>query len=156
LLADEFLAELPNRIETDELGQIIMLPLLAPEHGTDQASIALLLKTLLPSGLTVIVCPVSTSCGVKCVDAAWISREHRQAERVQICLTQAPEICIEVISPSNSRRELRKKKRLFFETGAEEVWFRERDGRMVFYRKDAPDLEVASSVLCPEFPARVE
>jgi Uma2 family endonuclease len=73
-----------------------------------------------------------------------------------VCLIQPPEICIEVISPSNSKREMRKKKRLYFEAGAEEVWFRERDGRMTFYLRSAPDVAVEASALCPAFPKRVE
>jgi hypothetical protein len=50
---------------------------------------------------------------------------------------------------------MKQKKRLYFEAGAEEVWFRERDGRMVFFQKAAPDVAVETSALCPEFPARV-
>jgi Uma2 family endonuclease len=107
-------------------------------------------------GEVISECPVSTSDGVKGVDIAWISPGRWEPQRGQVCLIQPPEICIEVISPSNSKREMRKKKRLYFEAGAEEVWFREQDGKMAFYLKAAPDVAVEASVLCPEFPARVE
>ncbi len=156
LLADESLAELPNRIETDELGQIIMTPPPAPEHGEEQVEIGSLLKALMKGGHTISECPVSTSGGVKGVDVAWISRERREPQRGQGCFTEAPEICVEIVSPSNSRREMKKKKRLYFEAGAEEVWFREPDGRMAFYLKAAPDVAVEASILCPEFPGRVQ
>ena len=73
LLGDEFLAELPNRIETDELGQIIMLPPPAPEHGRGQVNIGFLLKTLMKGGEAISECPVSTSGGVKGADVVWIS-----------------------------------------------------------------------------------
>jgi Uma2 family endonuclease len=110
----------------------------------------------MPGGSVIAECPVSTSGGVKGVDVAWISQGRREPQRGQVCFTEAPEICIEVMSPSNSRREMRKKKRLYFEAGAEEVWFREQDGRMAFYLKAAPDVAVEASILCPEFPGRVE
>lgn len=156
VLQDQSLCELPYRIETDELGQIVMTPQAAPDHGEGQVNIAVLLKTLMPSGSVITECPVSTTGGVKGADVVWISRERREPQRGRVCLTVTPEICVEVISPSNTRRELRKKKRLYFEAGAEEVWFRERDGRMMFFLKGAPDTEAAASVLCPEFPARVD
>ncbi|HSA71392.1 MAG TPA: Uma2 family endonuclease, partial [Burkholderiales bacterium] len=34
----------------------------------------------------------------------------------------APELCIEVVSPSNSRQEMREKIEAYLATGAEEVW----------------------------------
>ena len=39
-------------------------------------------------------------------------------------MTRAPELCIEVVSPSNSRKELREKVAAYLEAGAEEVWIR--------------------------------
>src|ERR1700712_4315136 len=86
LLDDEFLAELPNRIETDELGQIIMTPPPAPEHGEGQLNIGFLLETVMPSGVAISECPVSTSGGVKGVDVAWISPGRREPQRGQVCL----------------------------------------------------------------------
>jgi Uma2 family endonuclease len=39
-----------------------------------------------------------------------------------IALEEAPELCIEVVSPSNSRKELQEKTEAFFAAGAKEVW----------------------------------
>ena len=86
---------------------------------------------------------------------AWISKPRRQAQRGQVCFTQAPEICVEVISPANSRRELAEKKALFFAAGAEEVWLCHRDGRMEFFSKEAPE-SLGASKLCPAFPPRIQ
>jgi Uma2 family endonuclease len=36
--------------------------------------------------------------------------------------TRAPEICVEVTSPSNSRKEMREKIDAYFAAGAKEVW----------------------------------
>ncbi len=156
VLEDEFLRGLPHRIETDALGQIIMSPPPNPEHGKEQSEIVFLLRKLLPEGVVITECPLSTSGGVKGIDVTWISKKRWRPQRGKVCLTIAPEICIEVVSPNNSRRELREKKRLYFEAGAEEVWFRERDGQMAFFMKTAPEAAVEKSSLCRKFPVRVE
>jgi len=155
VLADPFLASVPHRIETDRYGQVIMTPPPAPEHGEEQFEIGSVLKRLLPNGHVITECPVSTAEGVKGVDVVWISKARRRAQRGQVFFTQAPEICVEVISPGNTRRELRDKKALFFAAGAEEVWFCHRDGRMEFFRKDAPETP-GPSHLCPAFPRRIK
>ena len=101
LLVDPDLARLPHRIETDRHGHILMSPPPAPAHGDQQSEIVYLLKTLLPQGRVVTECPLSTSDGVKAIDVAWLAPERRQEVRSATCLLQAPEICIEVLSPSN-------------------------------------------------------
>ncbi len=95
--------------------------------------------------------PFSTSEGVKLVDVAWVSPARRQAQRGRVSFTQAPEICVEIVSPSNTPRELREKKALYFAAGADEVWFCQREGRMQFFRRQAPETPAASA-LCPAFP----
>jgi Uma2 family endonuclease len=154
VLADPSLAALPYRIETDRFGQIVMSPPPAPEHGEGQFGVGERLHQLLPAGHVITECPVSTRDGVKLVDVAWVSAARRQAQRGQVSFTQAPEICVEIVSPSNTRRELLEKKALYFAAGAEEVWFCQRDGRIEFFRKEAPE-EPAPSVLCSAFPERL-
>ncbi len=154
VLADSFLAGLPYRVETDRYGQIIMSPPPAPEHGKDQFGVGKRLDQLLPAGQIITECPVSTAEGVKLVNVAWMSEGRWQAQRGQVCFAQAPEICVEILSPGNTRREMIEKKRLYFAAGAEEVWFWHRDGPMEFFRKEAPEAPVASA-LCPGFPQRI-
>jgi Uma2 family endonuclease len=154
VLTDSFLAGLPHRIETDRYGQIVMSPPRAPEHGEEQFGVGKRLDQFLPAGHVITECPLSTSEGVKAVDVAWISSARRAAQKGQVCLTQAPEICVEIVSPSNTRRELTEKKALYFAAGAEEVWFCHCDGRMQFFRKDAPETSLVSA-LCPVFPERL-
>lgn len=153
VLGDPCLAGLPHRIETDRYGQIILSPPPGPEHGEAQFGIGKLLDQILPAGHVITECPVSTIEGVKLVDVAWISKRRREAQRGRACLTQAPEICVEIISPGNSQRELLDKKALYFAAGAEEVWFCHREGKMEFFRKEGPEA-AATSALCPSFPQR--
>jgi Uma2 family endonuclease len=154
VLTDEILAGLPHRVETDRYGQIVMSPPPNPEHGREQFQIGSLLQRHMPAGEVITECPVSTAEGIKAIDVTWLSKERWQGQRGKVCFTQAPEICVEVISPGNTPRELREKKALFFAAGAEEVWFCHRDGQMEFFLKKNADASVQSQ-LCPEFPQRI-
>jgi Uma2 family endonuclease len=68
---------------------------------------------------------------------------------------QAPEICVEVLSPSQADAEMQRKKQLYFEAGAEEVWFCREDGRLEFYEASQPNVPQTSSQRCPAFPSRI-
>ena len=156
LCADPALASLDYRIETDRFGHILMSPPPSFEHSDRQGRILEKLAHLLGArGRARPEVPVSTTGGVKAIDAAWISDERlRRAYKGQV-LTVAPEICIEVLSPSNTLEEIEETKRLYFEAGAEEVWICALGGRMLFYCRDT--LEPAIHLqLCPEFPATLE
>lgn len=152
ILADRELAKLPHRIETDRHGHIIMSPPPAPSHGSRQFEISRLLAELLPQGNSLTECPVSTSDGVKAIDVAWLSTERSDEAQNAICLTRAPEICVEILLPSNTPGEIQEKIELYLEAGAREVWECQLNGNMVFH---APTGKIASSLLCPEFPAVV-
>jgi Uma2 family endonuclease len=154
LVGDAVLAALDFRIETDRHGQMIMSPPPAPSHGNKQSRIARSLGNLIPSGEVISECPVSTREGVKAVDVAWCSTDLWQRFGGEVCFLKCPEICVEVWSPSNTRGELAEKKALYFEEGAKEVWFCEKDGVMRFFH--GPGEEPSDrSVLVPEFPNRI-
>src|SRR5271169_6232373 len=106
LLADPELARLPYRVETDRHGHVLMSPPPTPAHGKKQNRIGTLLEQLLPHGHVVTECPVSTPDGVKAVDVAWLSPERGQDVDNERCLTQAPEICVEILSRSNTPFEI--------------------------------------------------
>ncbi|MBV8377079.1 MAG: Uma2 family endonuclease [Verrucomicrobia bacterium] len=154
MLADPDLARLPHRIETDRHGHIIMSPPPAPVHGDRESEIVFQLKSLLPEGRTITNCPVSTSDGVKAPDVAWVVPERRQEVRSLMCLIRAPEICVEVLSPSNTLQEIQEKTALYFEAGACEVWICEEDGKIRFHFRMPPNIR-QSSELCPEFPPAI-
>jgi Uma2 family endonuclease len=155
LLEDRDLARLPHRIETDRHGHILMSPPPAPSHGVKQAKIATLFERLLPEGVVVTECPLSTSDGVKAIDIAWLAPERRQEVDSAVCLTQAPEICVEVLSPSNTAEEISEKIDLYFEAGAKEVWICDQSGAVEFYHSGIRQAR-RSSAMCPEFPRSID
>ena len=106
LLENQELAKFEGRVETDRYGRIVMSPPPAPAHGGFQSLISYWLNHLMRHGRVFTECPISTADGVKAADVAWASsgRVHELGERT--CFTQAPEICVEVLSPSNSEAEI--------------------------------------------------
>ena len=155
VLADPALRDHQGRIETDRHGHVIMFPPAAFSHGSNQFGIGKLLDSLMSDGRVVTECPISTRDGVRIADDAWISNLRLAEIGENICLTRAPEICVEVLSPKNTRREMTEKKALYFAAGAEEVWFCDRQGRMKFFTHSESEGEAASR-LCPAFPTQVK
>lgn len=155
VVADPYFASLPGRIETNALGQVLMSPPPHPERGQKQFQIGAELDRFLSKGRPITECPLSTSDGIKGIDVAWMSLERLRTRGDKAAYTTAPEICVEVISPSNSWPEMAQKKSLYFEAGALEVWFCSPAGEMSFYLKEAPDTPTRSQMV-PGMPLRIE
>ena len=153
LVADPEWERWEGRIETDEFGNVIMKPLAPVFHGRAMAEIAYLLDRHL-GGAGCIVCPISTSNGVKGADVAWMTKEDFEKVRDEPCLSSAPPICVEVLTPSDNRREMVNKKALYFEAGAVEVWFCDRTGKMTFFLSPE-DAGSGISRFCPAFPSAI-
>jgi Uma2 family endonuclease len=104
-------------------------------------------------GLALAECAVSTRKGTKVADVAWASLARAEAMQNETEASVAPEVCVEVVSMGNSKREMNAKKKLYFEKGAQEIWFCDEYGYMTFYN---PQGQLDRSELFPDFPARVE
>ncbi|WP_395742576.1 Uma2 family endonuclease [Prosthecobacter sp.] len=154
ICADKSLQDLPYKIETNRFDQIVMSPASA-WHSDYQGEIGFTLKRLMPEGRILSEAAIQTTDGIKVADVAWISRERFAPHRREANLPVAPEICVEVVSPGNHRFEVTDKVRLYFASGAEEVWMCDREGRMEFFLRDG-DGPVPHSRLCPDFPSRIE
>jgi Uma2 family endonuclease len=154
LLADPELAKFEGRVETDRYGHITMSPPPAPFHGSFQARITALLDGLMNSGRVLTECPISTADGVKAADVAWASPEIMAELGNRVCFPRAPDICVEVISPSNTEAEIREKIALYFDAGAKEVWTCSTSGIMSFFsaRSGRP---LRASRICPQIPKRI-
>ena len=124
-------------------------------RGSFEAEIGDLLKKFITGGRAVAECAIETSDGIRVADVAWISKERYEPHRKAINLPIAPEICVEIISNSNTREEMLGKMQLYFAAGAKEVWLCDEDGKMEFFAFDAVG-SLPLSRLCAEFPVRVE
>lgn len=155
LLADPEMAKIEGRVETDRYGRIIMTPPPAPSHGSFQSEISYLLRNLMPQGRVLTECPISTADGVRAADVAWASPECMRQLGNRVCFPKAPEICGEVLSPGNTKAEIREKVALYFDAGAREVWLCAESGAMSFFASGA-EQALKASQLCPQFPKLIK
>lgn len=146
------LKNLPFKIELNEYGQVIMSPVKLYHSGL-QGEIALLLRQLLKAGKILPECAIKTSKGTRVADVAWASSELWKQIKTESEAPVAPEICVEVISDSNTQIEMSEKKALYFESGAKEVWLCNEKGEMLFFNSEH---ELIHSDLVPDFPLQVE
>ena len=143
---------LPFKFETNRWGRIVISPA-SNRHSRYQGLIARLLDRLLTDGEAIPECSIQTADGVKVADVAWASSDFLRRHGVANPYPEAPEIVVEILSPSNTLAEMEEKKELYFARGAREFWICEVDGLMRFYNNHA---QLVASVLAPGFPARVE
>lgn len=154
ILADRSLRDLPYKIETTRYNKILLSPS-SYWRSCCQTEIAMQLLRLLPGGRAPVECAVRTEEGVRVADVAWISKTREAPHKRAAALPISPEICIEILSPSNSREEMLEKMSLYYAKGAQEVWLCDDQGRMEFFTADSAPQPVASSVLCPDFPEQI-
>ena len=152
LCADPSLQDLPFRIELNGLNQIVMSPL-HRRHGRYQGRIYHLLVSLLSGGEPSLETAVSTSDNIKVPDVIWATDEFFRLYGEVFAAPVAPDLCVEVLSPTNTKAEIDQKRALYFEAGACEVWLCGLKGGMEFY---TPAGQIERSALCPEFPVQIE
>jgi len=148
LCEDKRFQDLPFKIETNARGQILMSPT-CMYHGSNAYRIARLLERLMEGGEVIVECAVETADGVKEADTAWVSEALWEKVQDMAASNPAPEICVEVISKSNTWEELMNKRQLFIGAGAREYWLCDKQGNMRFF--DGMK-ELEASAACPEFP----
>lgn len=152
ICADRSLSDLPYKIETNRAGQIVMSPV-RHLHSRQQSEILAHLSRLLKSGYLMAEAAVQTTEGVRVADVAWGSESFQEAHAQDETLTDAPDLCVEVYSPTNFKALMQEKLILYFAFGAKEVWFCDEQGKMTFHK--SPSSSISTSKLFPEFPGQV-
>jgi Uma2 family endonuclease len=132
LCRDPSLRDLPYKIELNAWGKVEMSPA-SVQHAWLQSAALLQLKEQLAHGLAMTECPVLTSIGVRVPDVVWASDEFMRRHQGMSPLPHAPEICVEVLSPSNVEEEITEKTRAYLAAGAREVWRVAEDGSVRFF-----------------------
>ena len=134
VLADKSLYDLPYKIELNEYGIIEMSPT-SFLHSSFQAEIAKQLGIQL-GGRIFTELAVQTSKGVKVPDVAWAGNDYFQQNLHTKSAVPAPDLCIEVLSPSNTKPKMQEKIDLYLEAGAFEVWLVDEQGLIRFFNAD--------------------
>lgn len=145
------LQNLPFKIELNERGQILMSPVKV-YHSAYRRKIAVLLYLHMEGGAILSECAVKTAKGTKVADVAWASTERFEGIKEETACSVAPEICVEVLSLSNSDDEMSEKRALYFSCGAKEVWLCDEKGGIRFFDSKG---ELDRSRLSLEFPDKI-
>ncbi len=127
MCADPRLRDLGAKFELNGLGVIEMSPA-DNRHGMRQARLGYELQRALPHGTTITECSVLTADGVRVPDVAWASADFMRQHGDHTPFPQAPELCVEIRSPSNTDAEMAHKVDLYLQAGAQEVWIVDETG----------------------------
>ena len=132
VIDNPYLKNLPFKIELNKWGNILMSPA-SNTHGRWQFEVGAQIKEKQHSGTVITECSIQTSEGVKVADVAWLSDEFVEKHGFVTPYDEAPEICVEIISPSNSKDEMNEKIQLYLNQGAKEVWLCNQKGKISYY-----------------------
>ncbi len=132
ITAEEFF-QLPEPTDGTVLelvrGEIVAMPGPGVEHGEVQGNVHFLIKQFLkanPIGRVVVESGVITERGpdtVRGPDVSYYSKERLPLDkRVTGYHDQPPDLCVEVVSPSNTVRELKAKAKEYLFAGVRAVW----------------------------------
>lgn len=148
LTAEEyFLLPDPNDGTIQELvrGEIVTMPQPGLEHGEVQGNVWGAIKQFLrtnPIGRVFVESGMVTERGpdtVRGPDVSYYSKERLPLDkRVVGYNDEPPDLCVEVVSPSNTARELQAKIKEYFFCGVRVVWVVEPEDRRVLVLR-APD-----------------
>jgi Uma2 family endonuclease len=146
------LQNIPFKIELNEYGQVVMSPMKVI-HSLLQGKIERLLLSCITSGEVFPECAIRTDKGTKVADVVWVSEQRLAQIKYETECSIAPEICIEVLSDSNSDQEMHEKMLLYFQQQAQEFWLCDQQGLMHFFN---PQAELVHSELVPQFPNKID
>lgn len=149
---DPHLTNLPFKIELNERGQILMSPAKLL-HSAIQGEIIKYLNQLMDTGKAFPECAIATVKGTKVADVVWCSSDLWKQIRNEVESSIAPEICIEVRSPTNTQEEMNEKRQLYLNQGAKEVWICDDQGNLAFFDAQGG---MEQSRLIADFPSFIE
>ena len=132
VINNPYLKNLPFKIELNKWGKVLMSPA-SNNHGRIQYEVGAYIDKHKVGGKIIMECSIQTSDGVKVADVAWASDAFIERHGYETPYLRAPEICVEITSPSNSKDEIEEKVQLYLARGAVEVWVADDTGSISFY-----------------------
>ena len=110
----------PDRFELNEFGELILSPQPTTAHQRVERAVARLLEAHLgPEAVTEVA--VYTDRGIRVPDVVWMAPERWALCNDQTPLQTVPDVCVEVVSPSNTREEILMKVGAYLRGGAREA-----------------------------------
>ena len=149
---DPSLRDLPYKIELNAWGKVEMSPA-SYAHGRAQGHLIAELSKQLDGGVALGEVPIVTDLGIRVPDVAWASDSYTAAVGAVSPLPRAPEICIEIVSPSNTDDEMREKTRAYLAAGAKEVWLVSEECSIRYFDANGQKASSDFPVSIPALPA---
>lgn len=144
VLAEPTLRDLPFKIELNQWGLIEMSPA-STWQASRQTKVVQYLTRKLANGEILTEPAITTVIGVRVPAVGWRSVQAKNAHGYLSPLPLAPEICVEVLSDSNTDAEMSAKRGAYFAAGAQEVWLVADDSMVTVYTRDG--LQSASAIV---------
>jgi Uma2 family endonuclease len=148
---DPYFRDAPYKIELNNLGEVVMSPASA-RHATTQFLIGSMLREYL-GGDVGVEYPIKLGASVRVPDVAWMPDGGLMPLDEHGVALKAPDICVEVMSPSNTMPEMDNKMALYFKAGAKEVWLCDEQGALRFF--SGPGVEITRSKVAGSFPRNI-
>jgi len=142
----------PYKVELTATGKIILSPE-SNEHGFLQTRVAKLLGQHTADGEVGTKIAIQTTEGVYVADVVWCTKETFAVICQEACSSRAPEICVEIMSQSNTLAEMEGKRDEYFKAGCLEFILVDRKRSVTFA---APEGSLEQSKLAPGFPVQIE
>jgi hypothetical protein len=111
----------PDYYELNEFGELILSPKPTTGHQRVASAIARMLTSQC-GGEAVTEVSVLTDRGVRIPDVVWMQTDRWTAFKGQTPLELVPDVCVEVLSPSNTREEIEKTLRGGARGGLPSAW----------------------------------
>lgn len=133
----------PDYYELNEYGEMIMSPRPTTDHQRTLQHVALaMMRSLGPLAIPEV--SVMTDRGIRVPDVVWMTEARWDEVKGKTPLPFVPEVCVEVLSPSNNRAEIAMKTSAYLRGGAKEVIVVGLKGEIEFF---GPEGKRAASAL---------
>ena len=144
--------ELDSPWETNGQGQIIVNPPIGLLHAKRVENISSSIRSRLSGWHIWPEVGMHTSDGIKAPDLSVASPNFEETIDGRGFLLTSPDLCVEVMSPSNSWEEMRHKTLLYLAAGAREVWVCDGAGELHFFDGSG---QLTKSALIPDMPTKL-
>lgn len=137
------------KVEITEHGEVIVSPPPAFAHQRITRALARQIEAKLGGEATTDAPILLPDAGIRCPDVVWLAPEQLDrlpGEGPLIAASTVPALVVEVLSPSNNRREMRRKIEAYLACGVREVVVVALDGTISYHRQDGEHAESALGV----------
>ncbi len=135
----------PDHYELNEYGEVIMSPRPTNDHQRALSAIVVSLQAQLGPDAAAEI-SVMTDRGIRVPDVVWIPQARWDQVKGKTPLPFVPDVCVEVLSPGNTREEIAMKTAAYLRGGAKEVIVVGLKGEVEFFGADGKRSTSALSI----------